>query len=49
MKSIESDSKHRITSDDVIDILQLVNMVSKTVVDWLQMKKERGSHDGKEE
>ena len=46
MKSIESDSKHRITSDDVIDILQLVNMVSKTVVDWLQMKKERGSHNG---
>ena len=49
MKSIESDSKHRITSDDVIDILQLVTMVSKTVGDWLQMKKERGSHDGKEE
>jgi hypothetical protein len=49
MKSIEPDSKPKITSDDVIDILQLVNMVSKTVVDWLQMKKERGNHDGKEE
>ena len=49
MKSIESDSKPKITSDDVIDILQLVNMVSKTVGDWLMMKRERGSHDGKEE
>ena len=48
MKNIESDSKHKITSDDVIDILQLVTMASKTVGDWLQMKKERGSYDGKE-
>jgi predicted ATP-dependent protease len=37
MKSIESDSKHRITSDDVIDILQLVTMVSKTIADWMKM------------
>ena len=30
-------TEHKISRDDVINFLQLVNMVSKTIADWMKM------------
>lgn len=30
-------TEHKISRDDVINFLQLVNMVSKTITDWMKM------------
>jgi predicted ATP-dependent protease len=30
-------TEHNISRDDVINFLQLVNMVSKTIADWMKM------------